>query len=267
MAMIKIELVQDHLRTSATTVGCDIRLLGSVPSTNSVLRELAKAGAPEGTVVIADEQTAGHGRLQKSWFSPPGVNLYASVLFRPTIALREVPAFSFVTSLALADAIAAEGLTPAIKWPNDVLVGRRKVAGTLVECASSGKKVDHVIVGVGVNLNVKAATLIKALGAQARAAGSLAEAAGREIDRSAFAANFLGFLDRWARTYAERGPGPVLDAWKDRDILTGRRVQVRGEGEAYDGRVLGVDREGYLVLRDPRGTRRRVLTGEVRIAD
>jgi BirA family biotin operon repressor/biotin-[acetyl-CoA-carboxylase] ligase len=263
--MFKLGLIRQNL--SARSVGRDVRLLESVPSTNSVLRDLAKAGAPEGTVVIADGQTAGHGRLGKSWFSPPGVNLYASVLFRPPIPLREVPGFSFIASLALGDAIAAEGLAPAIKWPNDVLVDRKKVAGTLVECASSGTQVDYVILGVGVNLNVTSAALHAALGDAARAAGSLAEAAGHEIDRNAFAAGFLNFLDQWAAIFAARGPAPVLLAWKDRDILTGRRVQVRGTGEAYDGRVLGVDREGYLVLREPRGARRRVLTGEIRLAD
>lgn len=264
--MLRIEPIRDRLARAAT-VGRDVRLLGSVPSTNGVLRELARAGAVEGTVVIADEQTAGQGRMRKAWYSPPGVNLYASVLFRPGIPVREVPAFSFIASLALGDAIAAEGLAPAIKWPNDVLVGRRKVAGTLVECASSGTKAEHVILGVGVNLNVTSAALRAALGDAGRAAGSLAGAAGREIDRSRFAANFLAALDRWARAYAEEGPAPVLAAWNDRDILTGRRVEVRGAGPAFEGRVLGVDRQGYLVLRDPRGARRRVLTGEIRVAD
>jgi BirA family biotin operon repressor/biotin-[acetyl-CoA-carboxylase] ligase len=263
--MLKLALIQQHL--SGGTVGRDIRFYTTVASTNGTLRELAKAGAPEGTVVIADEQTAAHGRLDKSWFSPPGVNVYASVLFRPAIPLREVPGFSFISSLALADAIAVEGLRPAIKWPNDVLVDKRKVAGSLVESASSGKQVDHVILGVGVNVNVKAAALRAALGDAARAAGSLGEAAGREIDRNVFAANFLNLLDKWASVFAAQGPAPVLAAWRDRDILTGRRVQVRGEGEPYDGRVLGVDRAGYLLLRDPRGARRRVFTGEVRIAD
>lgn len=264
-AMLKVGLIQQHL--SGGTVGRDIRLHGTVTSTNEVLKELARAGAPEGTVVIADEQTAGHGRLKKSWFSPPGVNFYASVLFRPPILLREVPGFSFITSLAVADAIALEGLSPAIKWPNDVLVDKKKVAGSLAECASSGRTVDFVILGVGVNVNVAPAALRAALGDAARAAGSLGEAAGREIDRNVFAANFLTLLDKWASVFAAQGLAPVLTAWRDRDILTGRRVQVRGEGKSYDGRVLGVDREGYLVLRDPRGARRRVLTGEIRLAD
>lgn len=263
--MLKVGLIAERL--SGGTVGRDIRLHGTVTSTNDILKELAKAGAPEGTVVIADEQTAGHGRLKKSWFSPPGVNVYASVLFRPAIQLREVPGFSFISSLAVADAIALEGLSPAIKWPNDVLVDRKKVAGSLAECASSGRKVDFVSLGIGVNVNVAPAALRAALGEAARAAGSLGEAAGREIDRNVFAANFLSLLDKWAHVFAAQGLAPVLAAWRDRDILTGRRVEVRGQGKPYDGRVLGVDREGYLVLRDPRGARRRVLTGEIRLAD
>src|SRR3990167_1401265 len=95
---------------SGKTVGRDVRLLDAVPSTNGALRLLAQQGAPEGTVVVADEQTAGQGRLRKLWFSPPAVNVYASVLLRPPIPPREVPGYSFISSLALTDAIQAEGL-------------------------------------------------------------------------------------------------------------------------------------------------------------
>ena len=252
---------------SGKTVGRDVRLLDAVPSTNGALRLLAQQGAPEGTVVVADEQTAGQGRLRKLWFSPPAVNVYASVLLRPPIPPREVPGYSFISSLALTDAIQAEGLAPAIKWPNDVLVERRKVAGSLVECATSDRQVDWVILGVGVNVNVGRGALQAALGEASHAAGSLAEAARREIDRNAFAAAFLNLVDEWAQIYALQGPGPVLEAWRDRDILTGRRVEVRGDGTAYEGRVLGVDREGYLVVRDARGARRRGLDGEIRLSD
>ena len=262
---LDLELIQKHL--SGKTVGRDVRLLDSVPSTNAALRALAQQGAPEGTVVIADEQSAGQGRLRKRWFSPPGVNVYASVLLRPSLPPRDVPGYSFISSLALTDAIQAEGLAPAIKWPNDVLVERRKVAGSLVECATSDRHVDWVILGVGVNVNVTRGALQAALGKASHAAGSLAEAARREIDRNAFAAAFLNLVDEWTQIYALQGAAPVVEAWRDRDILTGRRVEVRGEGTVYEGRVLGVDREGYLVVRDARGERRRVLDGEIRLSD
>ena len=263
---LDIDVIRKHLATGEPKY--EIRLFETVTSTNAALRELAKAGAREGTVVIADEQTAGHGRLGKPWFSPAGVNLYASVLFRPAIPPRDVAGFSFLSSVALADAITAEGLEDCtIKWPNDVLVEGKKVAGTLVECATIDDRVDYVILGVGVNLNVTRHALRQALGASGSAASSLSEAAEREIDRNAFAASFLTFLAAWALTYEKQGPARVLDTWRDRDILTGRRVEVRGEGIPYTGRVLGVDSEGYLVMRDTLGTRRRVLTGEIRLAD
>jgi BirA family biotin operon repressor/biotin-[acetyl-CoA-carboxylase] ligase len=263
---LDVEVIQKHLAPGDFTY--EIRVFDTVTSTNAVLRELAKAGAREGTVVIADEQTTGHGRLGKSWFSPPGVNLYASVLFRPQIPPRDVAGFSFLSSVALADAITTEGIEDStIKWPNDLLVGGKKVAGTLVESATIGDRVDYVILGVGVNLNVTRRALREALGDSGNAASSLSEVAKREIDRNAFAASFLTFLAAWAATYEKQGPVRVLETWRDRDILTGRRVAVRGEGISYTGRVLGVDREGYLLLLDTLGKRRRVLTGEVQLAD
>jgi BirA family biotin operon repressor/biotin-[acetyl-CoA-carboxylase] ligase len=262
---LDIQIVQKHL--SSPAVARDIRLFSTVASTNSALRELATKAAPEGTVVIAEEQTAGHGRFGKPWFSPPAVNLYLSVLFRPTVPPRDVAGFSFVGSLALCDAIKSEGLDATIKWPNDVLVEGKKVAGVLVECATLESRVDYVIIGFGVNLNVTHKALMAALGHSGHAAGSLGDFARREIDRNAFAAALLNNLARWVEVYRAHGPAPLLAAWRDRDILTGRRVEVRGEGPSYEGRVLGVDAEGYLLLRDSVGDLRRVLAGEIRLSD
>ena len=253
---LDIQIVQKHL--TSPTVARDIRLFGTVVSTNSALRELVTKAAPEGTVVIAEEQTAGHGRFGKPWFSPPAVNLYLSALLRPSLAPRDVGALTFVGSLAVCEAIRAEGLNATIKWPNDVLVERKKVAGILVEYATIENRVDYVIVGFGVNLNVTHKALMAALGHSGYAAGSLSDFAGREIDRNAFAAALLNHLARWVETYREHGPAPLLAAWRDRDVLTGRRVEVRGEGPSYEGRLL---------LRDSLGDLRRVLAGEIRLSD
>lgn len=261
---LDIDTIKKHLDSRDER---DIRLVDTVASTNAVLRDLARTGAPEGTVVIADAQTAGHGRFAKPWFSPPGVNIYASVLYRPAIAPREVGGFSFVASLAVSDAILAEGLRSTIKWPNDVLVGGKKVAGTLVEFAVQDGLVEYVILGLGVNVNVSRKALRGALGTSGLAADSLREIAGHDLDRNVLAGRILNALDRWVKTYRTGGLDPVLSAWRDQDILTGRRVEVRNEGPSWLGRVLGVDREGHLVLRDPRGKQRRVLAGEVRLSD
>jgi BirA family biotin operon repressor/biotin-[acetyl-CoA-carboxylase] ligase len=262
---LSVEVIRRHLETE--TLGTQMLLFWQVPSTNQTLRQLAEAGAREGTVVLAETQTAGRGRLGKAWFSPVGVNLYASTLFRPAIAPREVGVFSLIASLALSDAMWAEGAAAGIKWPNDILVDGRKVAGTLVACASGGDVVDYVILGVGVNLNVEDAALTAVLGQEAGLATSLRRAIGRPIDRNAFAATFLNLLEKWFLTYRLRGAGPVLAAWRDRDVLKGRPVVVAEEGRSYHGRAVGIDDDGQLLIQNNEGVSHQVIAGEIRLAE
>jgi BirA family biotin operon repressor/biotin-[acetyl-CoA-carboxylase] ligase len=158
-------------------------------------------------------------------------------------------------------------LEATIKWPNDILVEGKKVAGVLAECATVETRVDHLILGFGVNVNVTHKALMAALGPSGHFAGSLADLAGREIDRNAFAAALLNHLFRWVATYRTEGPSPLLAAWGDRDILTGRRVEVRDDGPSYEGRVLGVDAQGCLLVRDSLGQVHRVVAGEIRLSD
>lgn len=254
-------------RLDAEVVGRHIVLVGQVDSTNARLRSLARAGAAEGTVVLAEEQTAGRGRRGQPWFSPAGVNLYASVLFRPALDPRQLGVFSLVASLALADAIKTFGASPAIKWPNDVLVDGKKVGGALSECAVRGEHTDYVILGIGVNLNVEPAVLTAALGPGGRFASSLAAVVGREIDRNAFAAAWLNHLDGWVRRWREEGPAAILAGWRDRDILTGRRVEIRGGAGTFTGRVVGIDTGGGLLVRDTLGRPYVITSEEVRVLD
>lgn len=249
------------------SVGRHLYLFGEVDSTNAALVRLARDGAVEGTAVLAEAQRAGRGRLGREWFSPPGVNLYVSVLFRPGFAVREALRFSFIASLALADAVRQLALEPSIKWPNDVLVQGKKVAGTLVECPMRGDEIECLVLGVGVNVNVDHTALRAGLGREAAGATSLAAALGYEVDRNTLAASYLTHLDRWAERYRTAGPAAVVEAWQQRDILTGRRVEVRrGEGFLV-GRALGVDPEGRLVVEDALGRRHTVLTEEIRMLD
>ncbi len=262
---LNVELIRRQLPGGG--IGRRLCLYESVTSTNAALRALAHAGAADGTVLLAESQTAGRGRGGRSWFSPPGVNLYASVLYRPEIGPAAAPVFSFVTSLAVADAIREEGAAPAIKWPNDVLVKGAKLAGTLVELAGSTERLDYIILGVGVNLNVRHAALRAALGPAARHATSLREVLGRPVDRNAFAASFLASLDEWRITYGEQGPAALLRAWRDLDIVTGRRVEVRADGTVLDGRARGVGEDGRLEVEDARGAVHRIVAGEVRLIE
>ena len=241
-------------------------LFEEVESTNATLSRLARSGMPEGTVVLAEAQTGGRGRRGQPWFSPPSVNLYVSILLRERLTLDEVPVFSFVAGLALADAVQAAGVSPTIKWPNDVLIDGRKMGGARIECSTRETEVEHVIIGVGANLNVGLDDLAIALGPRAEAT-SLRAATGREIDRNAFAADYLNALDKWVRCYREDGPSRILQAWQGRDILTGRQVEVHGGGGTFVGRVVGVDRHGRLLVRDAVGESRTVTTEEIRPCD
>jgi BirA family biotin operon repressor/biotin-[acetyl-CoA-carboxylase] ligase len=256
-----IERIRRRLETKV--VGFQTYLYQEVDSTNAALRRLAEAGACEGTVVLAEAQYAGRGRRGTPWFSPPGMNLYASVLFRPTIASSAVPVFSFITSLALSDAIWAEGVPAAIKWPNDILIEGRKVAGSFGALATAGDLVDYVVLGTAVNLNVERLELERGLGAVAAGATSVREAAERPIDRNSFTAAYLNALEKWFDVYRGLGPTGVLRAWRERDVLAGRWVEVRDDAAPCEGRVLGANREGHLVVQDASGAQHRVVTGEI----
>jgi BirA family biotin operon repressor/biotin-[acetyl-CoA-carboxylase] ligase len=262
---LSIERIQHHCVTY--TVGRHIHLYESVASTNEALRDFARAGAPEGTVVLAEQQTAGRGRAGKVWFSPPGVNLYASVLFWPRIPATSAAPFSFIASLALTDAIRELGLSAGIKWPNDVLLQGRKVAGTLAEGSAEGDRLAYVILGVGVNVNVDRETLRDGLGEAAQSATSLREALGHPVDRNAFTAALLCCLDEWLIRHRGEGEAALLHAWRDRDIVTGRRVEVRDGSRIVTGRAHGIDGHGQLEVEDSLGRIHRVISGDVRLLE
>jgi BirA family biotin operon repressor/biotin-[acetyl-CoA-carboxylase] ligase len=263
--LLSVEAIRRRL--TAPIVGRQIYIFGEVDSTNARLRALARAGAVAGTVVLAEGQSAGRGRRGQPWFSPSGVNLHASVLFRPAIGAQDIGIFSFIASLALADAVKEAGVVPAIKWPNDVLVDGKKMGGALVEFAMRGETVDYAILGVGANLNVDVAALRTALGPAGAFATSLAAITGQAVDRNQFTASYLVHLDSWAQVWERQGRGVIRAAWADRDILTGRRVEARGRRGTFGGRVAGVDAAGALVVEDPLGHRHTLIDEEVRITD
>jgi BirA family biotin operon repressor/biotin-[acetyl-CoA-carboxylase] ligase len=229
-----------------------------IDSTQRLARELARAGAEEGTCVIAEAQSAGRGRLGRTWHSPPGTNLYCSVVLRPPLAPAAVPQLALVAGVAVAAAVAETTTLPAeIKWPNDVLVGGRKVAGILTELEAELERVRFVIVGIGVNLNTTAfpAEL-------ADRATSLALAIGRPVDRAAFTGRLLAALEERYGRFLAGGFAAVRAEWEARSALTGRTVRVQGPEGAVAGRVLGVDDAGALRLLTAAGEQR-IVAGEV----
>lgn len=233
-------------------------------STNSRALDLARAGAPHGTLVIAEAQTAGRGRLGRSFFSPPHRSLYASVVLRPALSLAEAPTLVLASAVAVAEAVAAEagpGLPVRIKWPNDVLLAGRKTSGILMELGAEGARVDHVVMGIGVNLNLRRSELPEEFRDRAT---SLAAELGRPVDRVAFTRRLLGHLEEVLDTHAGAGFEALRSRFEARSALTGRPVRVEGgPGEEITGTALGLDRDGALLVAPPGGPPRRVLAGDV----
>jgi BirA family biotin operon repressor/biotin-[acetyl-CoA-carboxylase] ligase len=233
-------------------------------STNSDASALGRSGAPQGTVVVADAQTAGRGRLGRTWVSRPGLNLYLSILLRPRIVPAAAPQLALVAGLAVAEAFEEEGAAASIKWPNDVLLGGRKACGILTELEAEADRVDFVVVGIGVNLNSVDDDFPPELRSRAT---SLRLARGREVERARFAAQLLSRFERCYERFCEHGFGGLASEWERRSALVGRELTIDGAGETVSGEYAGIDAEGALLLRERGGSGglRRVLAGDVTI--
>lgn len=239
----------------------DVVSLGTTDSTNRVAMEMAEAGAPHGTVVVADAQTGGRGRHGRRWVSPPGRNVYASLIVRPEIPDASASGLSLAAGVALADAAEKAGVPALLKWPNDLYLGGRKAAGVLVETAAGPGGARYAVVGAGINVNMAEDEIPAELRGRAT---SLRIRAGRVFERAEVLALFL---DAFARRYAEFVAGgfkAIHPAWERRDMLRGRRVLVLRAGEEARGVALGVAGDGALRFRpDGAGAEERLHSAEI----
>ncbi|HEX9078613.1 MAG TPA: biotin--[acetyl-CoA-carboxylase] ligase [Desulfuromonadaceae bacterium] len=251
-------------RLGTALVGRRLVCLKETGSTNSDAFRLAEKGAPEGTVVVADAQSGGKGRRGRAWSSPAGVNLYCSVVLRPMIMPHEAPQLTFLSAVAVARAIElVTGRAPEIKWPNDVLMGGRKVAGLLNEMSAETDAINFVVLGAGVNLNMAEAQFPHDL---RHPATSLFLESGQRIDRAGFAVALLKELDRLYVDFLVHGFGPVREEWQSRCNARGREVVVSDAGsEVVRGMFGGIDGDGALLLRRTDGRVERILSGDVKV--
>ena len=217
----------------------------SLPSTNTELARLASEGAEEGLSIVADEQTAGRGRLQRAWSSPKGAGLYFSILLRPRIPQDHWPLITFAAALAVGDALhEAAGIETDIKWPNDLLSGERKICGILAEGIET-RAGRAVIVGIGINLtnNAFPAEL-------AGVATSVAEESGRPAERESILAALLRALSRWYSLLSEHGgAGKIVAEWSSRSsYANGKHISVKNGDEVWQGITRGIESDGALRL-------------------
>jgi len=257
-----------ELTPATRWLGARLDVFSEVDSTNLIAERLGHEGAPDGTVVMADRQTAGRGRLGRSFFSPGGRSLYFSALLRPACAPDEVHRHVFAASVAVAEC--ARAVLPArcaveIKWPNDVLIDGRKTSGINLPVHMEDGRVVFAVLGIGVNVNLARDELPEEL---REIATSLAIAGGKPLDRVRLGEELLAQLEREIDLLRGGAFAALLERYRKSFRMAGRKVRIGGPGVAREviGTVLGVDEEGALLVR-PRGGAaepiERILAGDV----
>lgn len=247
------------------TIDWSIHCLAETGSTNQDLRQRAEQGAAEGTVLVADRQSAGRGRLGRRWESPAGVNLYSSILLRPHIPPQQAPQLTFLSAVATAEALIETFQLPVrVKWPNDLLVGGRKIAGMLNEMSAESEQVHFVLLGIGVNLNMTAKQFPEDLRYPAT---SVLIELGRPVERLAFIRNLLQRIDALYRTYHEEGFWAIRRRWEGLSDLLDCTVEVDLNPGKRVGTAIGLDDDGALRLQLEDGQIERILAGDVRVVE
>jgi BirA family biotin operon repressor/biotin-[acetyl-CoA-carboxylase] ligase len=242
-------------------IGRDIQVFEQTTSTNDVIEKLARDGVKEGAVVYAESQTKGRGRLGRKWVSPAHKGLWFSILLRPDLRPQLVTQLTVASATALRRAIKLQtGWSPEIKWPNDILLGGKKVAGILTEMSAELDRVRYVILGIGVDVNLTASDLPAEL---RTIATSLRIETGKTVSRAELAVNILRELDKDYALICDGKFTGVADEWESYCTTIGREVTVHLGGRQIRGCVESLDEDGALVLRTEHGHLERIIGGDV----
>lgn len=254
------EMLQGILKTSL--IGNDIRYYSELESTNNTAREIAK-GVPEGTVIIAETQKNGRGRMGTKWQSAPG-GIWLSLVLHPSIPLENLSKITLVAGIAVTNALRGIGVDARIKWPNDVLVNGKKICGILTEVSAEIGKVDYVVLGIGVNVNVKLSGLKDEI---RRNSTSIANETGKPIDRTSFLASLLYELEQQYIRFKTRQFAEIVDEWINLSDTIGRNVKVMTPTMIFEGKAVGITEKGALVVLDNNNKKHEIIAGNCRYSD
>ncbi len=251
--------IQDQLQTHIMGRP-QLVCLKETDSTNLQAKALAANGASEGTVVVAELQTHGRGRRGRSWFSPKGHNIYTSLILRPPMAPAQAPQITLMTAVAVARTLREAGLDAMIKWPNDILIQGKKIAGILTEISTDMDVVDYVVVGLGLNVNTPAEQIpedIKDI------ATSAVIESGRRFSRVELLCAFLQNFEASYEQLKHEGFDPIMAQWRQMTDIIGQQVNVDVMDKRFTGRVEDVDNDGVLIFRDDENQLHRIFSGDV----
>jgi len=247
------------LRTKV--MGRPVYILEKVASTQTVAHQLVSEGAGEGTLVIAEQQTAGRGRMGRTWYSPAGKGIWMSLVLFPQIPLHFTSQLTLLVAVAVCRAIRMfTGVQAGIKWPNDLLVRNKKVCGILLESSAEDQRLRYVVAGIGISVNLKSGDFPDPL---RHTATSLMMESGGAIERHALICEILLQLEQLYELYHEQGFAPIRLLWESLNVSLGRPIQIRTPAGTVHGTAEAVDEYGALVLRLPDGNTRKFYSGDV----
>ena len=253
------EKIKDGLTTK--WLGRTIHFHHTVESTNLLAIKLAQQGAPQGVVVLADQQLSGRGRGRRSWHSPPGVGIYCSIVLRPKTAPEKAQLITLITGVSIVKAVALRtGLSPRVKWPNDVLINGKKVAGILLEGRASGARLEYSVIGFGINVNNGLADLPEDIGVNA---SSLFMELNKTVDRNALAMEIFLQLERLYHRFQREDFAVILDQWRRNSSTLGQRVRIWQKDKATEGIALDLTEGGGLIVRLEGGKQVIIHAGDV----
>jgi BirA family biotin operon repressor/biotin-[acetyl-CoA-carboxylase] ligase len=242
----------------------NIIYLKETDSTNTRAKELAAQGAPEGTLVIAEKQTKGRGRRGRSWFSPTGDGIYFSLILRPAISPGETPRITLMTAVVLAETlISLMKLKLRIKWPNDILVNGKKLAGILTEISTEMDAVNYIVVGLGMNVNTRFENFSSEIKENAT---SILIETGKQFPRIKLIQNYLKLYEKHYDMFKKNNFEPIMNRWRELADIIGKQIRVDIIGKTHTGKVIDVDDDGVLILKDDQGKLQRIFSGDVTLA-
>ncbi len=252
-------LLEDIKSRIKGIIGREIYFYDKVGSTNTIAAGLAEKGAAEGVVVLADSQEKGKGRLGRTWVSPPGVNIYMSIITRPAIGPKHVTLLTIIAAVGCTIALRRiTGINVTIKWPNDLMVSDKKIGGILTELKTDPHHIIFTIMGIGINVNIDAfPDDVKKI------ATSVKNEIGILFPRVVIITEVLNEIDNWYRILHEKGRKTLLSEWQKLTSTLGKEVKVIVGKETFTGLAEGIDNEGMLILRLPTGERKRISSGDL----
>ncbi|WP_232696379.1 biotin--[acetyl-CoA-carboxylase] ligase [Brevibacillus daliensis] len=245
-------------------IGQNIVSYDSVPTTQTIAHDVAAQGAPEGTIIIANEQTGSKGRFGRVWHSPANTGIWMSMILRPVIQIGRSPQMTLVTAVAMAKTIQEYDIDVKIKWPNDVFVSGKKVCGILTELNAEADGINYLVIGIGINVNTQADDIPEEF---KDIATSLRIAKGEPIRRATFIQSFCLHFEQMYLEYIQNGFGSIKEEWEALSMSLNRRVTVRTLQKVVEGEATGLNDEGVLLVRDDEGGVHRVYSADIEYSE